>query len=767
MREQKQYSFESWFRSGWLAHAILVLALLSGCSTTPQEREATYLKRGKRDAAARDYRRAVIEFEIASQNMPKDPEPLYLLGMAYVEAGGGRQALEAFQKVLAVDPKHEGAQYQLALFKLGTNKPEIIAEAKQAISRWIADHPNDADAIASLGLAEAKLGNKPEAIRLLESAGKKNSGSLRVAGTAVAVYVLKGDIDSAKEVARTLSTDLPNSPDAAFLRAQVSLAMNDLTDADAQISHALSLKRDFQPALLLRLRREIAAGETAKAEETTREISRLGQKDLWGAYGTLLFAENKVEQGIAEYQRAMKEHSDDLKLRDEYAAQLQSKGRRTEAETVLAGTLAKSPKDADALLVRAAIEIDGGNLEAAAKDLKTLEGMKVSSPQESFQKARLFAARGDKVGEGENLTEALRLDPGFLKARIQISRVLISSGKPRDALTMLNEAPEAQKRFGEYIYARNMALMAAGNWDEARKGVDAGLKVEPSSAPFLYQDGFVRLQNRDLAGARKSLETSFQLAPGDTATLDLLGSVMRRQGEFPKYVEMVKEAAARNGKSAVLQYATGVLLAQQGDPAGARTAFEAAKADGDTVNADIEIAALDMRAGSLDQARGRLINLVKEHDNARAWIALAEIEMRRGSGEEPVQDYLKAIQREPGNLLAMNNLAGYLATKQKKYDDALLWGQKALAMAPESPIAEDTVGWTYYLEGRYDLALPYLQKSAKGLDRPLAHYHLAAAFLKAGDPARGRKEYESAVKADPKSPERSLVGPLFEAAKER
>jgi Tfp pilus assembly protein PilF len=152
---------------------------------------------------------------------------------------------------------------------------------------------------------------------------------------------------------------------------------------------------------------------------------------------------------------------------------------------------------------------------------------------------------------------------------------------------------------------------------------------------------------------------------------------------------------------------------------------------------------------------------VKEHDSARARQVLAEIEMLSGSGDGPVRHYLKALQLEPGNAVVMNNLAGYLAFHQKKYDDALFWGQKALALAPNSAVVEDTVGWTYYLQGKYDQAEPLLEKSAKAADRPTAHYHLAAVLARTGDVGRGRKEYELALKQDAKSPEKPLVAPLY------
>jgi tetratricopeptide (TPR) repeat protein len=236
---------------------------------------------------------------------------------------------------------------------------------------------------------------------------------------------------------------------------------------------------------------------------------------------------------------------------------------------------------------------------------------------------------------------------------------------------------------------------------------------------------------------------------------------MRQQGEFPQFVSRVREAAAKNPSSSSLQYTLGNLLAQQGDTQAARGAFESAKAGGGAAASEIELAVLDMRAGAPDKARDRLLNLVKSHDSVRARVMLAEIEMQKGSGDAPVQQYLKALQLEPGNVLVMNNLAGYLATRQKKFDDAIFWAQKALALSPGSPVIEDTLGWSYYMDGKYAQAVPYLEKSLAAKDRPLAHYHLAAGLMKAGDSDRGRKEFDKAVQADPKSEERALVAPLF------
>src|ERR1035437_7828651 len=202
------------------AAAAAILLFSSACSLTPAAREKKHMAQGERYLAGKEYRKAAIEFRLASQNMPKDAEPLYQLGMTYLGGGAAQMALEAFQKAATVDPKHEGARYHVALFEVSSKNPEHVLAAKQVLEKYSAGHPNDVEPVGALALAEAKLGNKEEALRLLKMAVTRDPSHLRAPSAVIALYTAKGDEATAKEIARSISEHLPNSPDAAILRAQ-------------------------------------------------------------------------------------------------------------------------------------------------------------------------------------------------------------------------------------------------------------------------------------------------------------------------------------------------------------------------------------------------------------------------------------------------------------------------------------------------------------------------------------------------------------------
>ena len=115
------------------------------------------------------------------------------------------------------------------------------------------------------------------------------------------------------------------------------------------------------------------------------------------------------------------------------------------------------------------------------------------------------------------------------------------------------------------------------------------------------------------------------------------------------------------------------------------------------------------------------------------------------------------------NPLALNGLA-YLLTESGQPDEAIRYAQKAKEVAPGSAAVDDTLGWTYFRKGMYAMAVTHLESATAKEGTALRRYHLAMAYLKAGDPKRGRQTFEAALKMDPKLPEAQIARQAFEAS---
>jgi tetratricopeptide (TPR) repeat protein len=294
-----------------------------------------------------------------------------------------------------------------------------------------------------------------------------------------------------------------------------------------------------------------------------------------------------------------------------------------------------------------------------------------------------------------------------------------------------------------------------------RKGIDQGLS-QGRSTELVLQDGLLKLRQNNPVGARAALEEALKMNPSDIRALDGLRQTYGKQEV--EALKRVKEYAARQPGSAPVQQFLGVLHAASGDRAQARAAFTAAKqADPRMVSADLFLAQLDLLDSKVDDARQRLQPLANANVAiARLW--LAQVELMKGNRSAALDQFAKVVYADPDNAEALNNYAYLLAEHADRLDEALTHAQKAHARAPHDPEIADTLGWIYYRKGLYSSAVKHLERAAGLKGSAVPKFHLAMAYVKAGDRERGRAAFEAARKQCPDIPEAEEARKLIQQA---
>ncbi len=128
-------------------------------------------------------------------------------------------------------------------------------------------------------------------------------------------------------------------------------------------------------------------------------------------------------------------------------------------------------------------------------------------------------------------------------------------------------------------------------------------------------------------------------------------------------------------------------------------------------------------------------------------IVLGDLLIRCGNYSGALKAYEEALKRNPDNDQVMNSIASLNSEHGYDLERSATLAARLYAKYPSDPTVADTLGWTLFLQGKLDLALPLLQQGVDGMPgNPKNHYHLGAAFLKAGATAAGRKELASALK---------------------
>jgi tetratricopeptide (TPR) repeat protein len=739
-----------------VAVALAVIAVLgaTACKRSPQAKETAFLETGKKYFEKKDYARATLEFKNAIQVMPKDPEPYYQLGLVCLEAGDVKTAVMALRRVTELNPKHAGAQLRLAQLMSTSRDKDLLAEAQKRALDVLNVLPDDADALNVLASTELRLGKPEDAEQHLRQALLKSPKHLRSSIALAQARLAHRDVQGAEAVLQQAVAQNPKSADPVFYLGEFYLALSKTTEAEQQFRRALTLDPKYGPALLQLGAMQARAGQNDQAEQTFKQLSAIGENRYKPAYALFLFQSGKREAAVTEFEKLAKEDPSDREARTRLVKAYLAVNRAADAEKILTAALKKNSKDVDALLQRSRLYLAAGKYTETQQDLNQVLRVRPTSGEGHYMMSRLHLAKGAAENRKQELGEALKVEPGFLAARIELAQILLGSNAAKTAIQVLDEAPAQQKNSLPVVVQRNWALLGLGEKQEARKWIDQVL-AKSKVPEVLLQDAALKLDQRDFAGARASAEAVLQQNPEELRALRALMSTYTMQKQTAAGIERLRGYAAQHAASPRVQQYLGQVLVADGKPAEARKAFEAAKAAAPkSTEADLSLAQLDLTEGKLDPARKTLSAiLAADARNVGARLMLAGLEDKTGNVAGAIENYRKVLDVDPRNAAALNNLAYDMTEHANQPDEGLKYAQQAKEIAPESPAVDDTLGWIYFRKGIYMSAVKHLESAVAREGSARRRYHLAMAYVKAGQLQRAHQAFDAALKMDANVPE--------------
>ena len=732
---------------------LLATLALAGCSLSPQAREARSLRAGSKYLKNKDYARAILEFNNAVQAVPGDAEGYYQLGLGHLGAGEVNLAALYFQKALDRNPGHTGAQLRIAeLQSLSSNK-EAVKDGLKRAQDILGRSPNNADALSVAGLAELRLGQGQEAEKHLEQALARFPAHLQASVNLARAKLLQKDLAGAEAVLQNAVAQAPHSPDPLLALGQFYRIVGRPADAERQLVRALAIDPKNISALTDLAQIQWRANRLNEAEETFRRLSAVDAHYRL-AHPSFLFATGKHDQAIAELQQMASATPDDREVRTALVTAYLAVNRTPDAEKVLGAALKKWPKDVDALLQRSRIYFAKSDMAKAEADVSLALSLRPESAEAHYLRSKVHQARGETMSRQEQLSEALSRDPGLAEARLDMSQVLLETNGAKSALRLLDEAPAAQKSTLPFVIQRNWIWLSLGEEKQAREQIDQVLATTRHPEVVL-QDGMLKWKEHNYAAAETSAAEVLKQSPQDVRALELLMRSYMSENKTGAGTQKVREYAAQAPESVVVQRFLAKLLISNGSPDEARKVLDAAKAlNPQAVDLYLDLADADMAEGKLDAARQYLTEmLASDTPDGQIRLKLAALEIAGGNYGAAIGHYRKVIQLNPRNSLALNNLAYLLSDFQAQPDEALRYAQQAKELSPNSATADDTLGWTYYRKGIYDLAVQYLESAVTREATAKRRYHLAMAYLKLGRRAKGKQVLDAALRADASLPE--------------
>jgi tetratricopeptide (TPR) repeat protein len=139
-------------------------------------------------------------------------------------------------------------------------------------------------------------------------------------------------------------------------------------------------------------------------------------------------------------------------------------------------------------------------------------------------------------------------------------------------------------------------------------------------------------------------------------------------------------------------------------------------------------------------------------------LLVADLEEKAEAYEAAIARYRRILELQPGNIVALNNIAYALAVRRKEPAEALPFARRAASLAPRLASVLDTLGWIEHLLGNHSVAVNIFADAVRSAPADAEiRLHSALANAAAGRADQAAKELEQALKLDPSLESREEV----------
>jgi tetratricopeptide (TPR) repeat protein len=665
------------------------------------------------------------------------------------------------------------------------------------------------------GLIEERAGNVPGAIEQYQSAVNLGEGRPEVFRRLVQLYNRQRHYKEAQGVIDQLRRLAPRTAGLERLAAETVLFGREDPKQALRLAKAAvsSDSRDYRDHLWLG---QVlwALEQRPEAEAALRKAVALGGAAAEPRVTLVRFlAEGgKGKEAAAELEKARRALPAEVRPLA-LAACHEALGQRAEAEKEYGKALKARPNDPVVLQAVALFHLRGGDLKQAEPVLRELmKGGEAAGPAVAWARRALALALA-ATGDYRRSQEGLALVEQNLSGRAPTledrrAKALILAQQPggrREAIGLLKGAfrevpPSAPEKF---LLARLYAVER--KWDEALGGMRDLVNGKDGNHP-VYLDYYIRLllYREQPRLARSSLGRLKKLEPGTLRTIALEARVLQAEKKGAKAVDLLKQFAADKEKDANVQLAVGRLLDELRHPAAAEPYYRAYAAREkelprtvlplvghlarrnrltealdlcqrvrDRVPADIlaSVSVGALRAGQpeakhLKRVEGWLLAAEKKAPGVTVELALADLRDLQGRPAEAERAYRAVLERDPNNVVALNNLAVLLALHAKKGPEALVLIEKALQVAGPHPSLLDSRGIVRLQMGDGRKAAQDLEQALAAAPGAASYARLARAYWLANDPAAARGAWRKAHDAGLKMTDlHPLERPTYEELK--
>jgi tetratricopeptide (TPR) repeat protein len=749
---------------------------------------------------------------------PLNPIPWRLLGAVRLQRGQFAEGITALEKAVAIKPNDidslkglirariNAGQRERALVdareavKLAGNDEEVAdmwltlegeveggdrAKAVEIRKRQFERNPNDVTNLTELVQLLIRMDRYDEAGKALEALKSKRNDLATVQLEALWFFG-RGDVKKAIDVVQSHIDALPSEQRTMAMLVGQARFLSEIGQLEAGLA-VLAKARDMQ---------------SKESMEIDREI------------GDMTFASGRFAEAAEAYGRALanvaKDEDNRLALRT--AECLNKLGKFKEADEVAAKiNPGASAGQQQAVLLLRAEAAEGLKDRAKAGDLLNRAIAADTSSALGYFKRAIFlgaeeSTRRDAIAD---LEQALRARPEFFQARIALADVLLNQREEDRAVALLREGLAKEPRNAALRERLYQTMVATGRPAEAVTLLDEARQKFPDPRWILYSAQLAERMNEFEKAVGFYGEAWEMIKSPEIATRYADGLVRLPKPDLAKAKAVLAEPEAGTDKFFPLLLTRAQIARAERRPADAEKDVKAAFALVDQTNADqlqvffqsirslapgAEIFTLVDRLkpadgfgplATLQVVRLKIIDAGKRAEGLReldAVLADSRDKDRVQAGVRTIADllyfersydaaaevYTRLLAVRPNDDQLQNNLAYTLSKHLNQHEKALPLAEAATQAQSANPNALDTLGSIQLALGKLTEAEQTLKKALAVAPQPRDQVpvllHLAEVKLAQGDRSGAEEQFEQAQRAMVRDPR---VRPLFEEETKR
>jgi len=414
--------------------------------------------------------------------------------------------------------------------------------------------------------------------------------------------------------------------------------------------------------------------------------------------------------------------------------------------------LEETRRHLDQAYLRAAAVLGRASNRAAAIDvMQSLVALNPRSASAHFAMAHLMVRGGDLDKALATIDEVLKLRPDWEEAALFKTRLLLSRKDPGKARTFfesfLDDNPRATNV--RLNYAR--FLIDQKEWQKALVEFKRVAADAPDDADTIYAVGLLSLQNNRLEEAEKYLKRALELRPENDQARLYLGQVAEQGKRYAEAVRWYREVD--DGEYYFeAQLRLGVVLARQGDLAGARRQLDGIKAQNDPQRVQAALAQETiLREAKLYREAIEVLNVAiqavpGDKDLLYARSLAAE---KLGMFDVTERDLREILKQDPKNVNALNALGYTLTDRTTRFQEALELLKQAIELKPDDAYIMDSMGWLQYRLGNHAEAVKYLKRALDMRNDAEIAAHLGEVLWVMGNHREAESVWNSALRETP------------------